>query len=159
VGRTEVGLHYTWEQGLHAERYRVDVLVHHRHLRPLPPDAVQVMLLARRLFTNEGDGATLPIDPAWKAAVVGSLGPTPPRLPIFWRLVGIGRPDQPVDARMPRSVDFDLDLTNELTGRFVLVGVVSSATDPLTVAELPGTTLRGVVLASHHVAARGIEIR
>jgi hypothetical protein len=65
-------------------------------------------------------------------------------------------PPGPVDARLSRVVAFDDYLTvPAATTRVVLVAVVHSDVDPVTLA---GATLQAVVLGNRFVAPRSVEV-
>jgi hypothetical protein len=149
-------------------RYRVDVLVHRRDLRPLPPADVRVALLTCPLPAPGGPlaYAAFGIDDPWKAAVAAFLRGTGPAtaIPVPWQVAdaafGVRNPSHPLDARLPRAVTFDLDLTS-MPGApapgLLLLAVVHATGDELTVGQMTGGTVRELVLNCHHVAAKILE--
>jgi hypothetical protein len=151
------------------------VLVHHRHTTPLLPADVVVALLKRPLTAGDGDGGGIALSPAWRAAVHALLvGGTAGTLDDGWMRVEqtgaansgvsvadtVRNPAAAIDARMPRAAAFTLDLTGVAAGkRFLLLAVVSSTADPLTVAELGGSaTIADLVLGCRHAGARAVHL-
>jgi hypothetical protein len=151
---------------LQRRRYRVDVLVHHRHQLPVAHDRVRVTLLRRPIPDTEPQWITIAITGAWKTRVTQLLSDNPPpglTLPDGWVTAGtqhVLSPRRDVDARNPRVVTFDVDF-GTLTGarrHFVLLAVVHSDPDPVTVDTLTGVNLQELILFSHHVAARVVVV-
>lgn len=142
--------------------YKVEVLVHHRHFQPVDPADVSVLLLRREITDPAGDGGDIALSAAWKTAVVQRLGGATPALPDNWSVVGLAHPTAPVSARIPRVVSFDIDFSADppftFDSRWILLAVVSAATDEATAASLAGGTVRELVLGSHHVAARTVYV-
>ncbi|GAB3002914.1 hypothetical protein [Saccharothrix stipae] len=136
------------------EKLAVDVLVHHRDVRPLDPSAVRVMLLRRELAVGEAFG-TLALDDAACAAVTTVLdgGPAAPVGPwTFADLAGepVRQPSFPLSARAPRPVTFPVDAPG--SGKQVLLlAVMTTDADP--VALEPGLVSEKVD-TDHHLAAR-----
>ena len=65
-------------------------------------------------------------------------------------------PSGPVDARLSRTVTFDVDFSTAAAAALVLlVAVVHSDADPVTLA---GATLQAVVLGNRFVALRSVEV-
>jgi len=145
-------------------KYKVDVLVHHRDVRPVPAADVKVTLLRRTLGADQTTWPGLPIAADWKAKVVQLIGGASPAFPDSWTVADAAHPTQPapgpLDARLPRGVTFDVNFTGATPpARFVLLAVVHSAPDPVTAGSLIGDTLQDLILKSHQVAARVVEIR
>ena len=154
------------EPALERRLYRVDVLVHHRDQRPVRRDQVRVTLLRRAIPDNEAQWITIPISGTWKTRVTQLLSASPPpglTLPDGWVTAGTQRvrsPQRDIDARNPRVVTFDVNFA-ALTGaprRFVLLGIVHSEPDPVTVQSLAGDNLQELILFSHHAAARIVVV-
>ncbi len=143
--------------------HHVDVLVHHRHIRPLLAADVSVLLLQREIASTE-DPNTLALSAAWKSAVADLVTIGTGTLDDSWSLAdptGAWHPRGPVSARTPRAVTFDLDLTSvQNHTHLFLLAVVTSTRDAITAARLgfdpPASprfnNLRDLVLNSHHVA-------
>jgi hypothetical protein len=150
-----------------TEPSTVDVLIHHRDIRPVSAGnafaflfwqsaAARAMLLAQNA------------DPirAYVATVLGG-GPLPPP-PAGWNVelnsVGQPRHTLPValDARMPRAVPVDLDLSAVTPGHHVLlVAVVGSDVDPCGEAPvaLPATpTATDLARSWPYAAARLVRV-
>jgi hypothetical protein len=144
----------------------VDVLVHHRHLRPVPATEVKVTLLMRELTPPEGDGQGVTLSGTWRTQVAQLMAFA--ALPAGWTLSGgwdvvdplrTRAPAQPVDARTPRVVTFEFDAGPLAVGsRWLLLAIVASSTDPVTATGLNFPTVQELVLSSHHVAARRVSI-
>jgi hypothetical protein len=135
--------------------YTVEVLIHHRHIRPLAPADAQVLLLRRPITVAESHGAAVAISAAWKNAVVSRLTGATPALGDGWQVVGLANPTSAVTARMPRPVIFTTDFSSAAaSSRWMLLAVVSSSSDAVTTAKLSGANLQDLVLNSHQVAAR-----
>ena len=152
---------------LQRRRYRVDVLVHHRHQLPVAHDRVRVTLLRRPILDTEAQWKTVAISGTWKTRVTQLLSaatvPAGFTLPDGWVIADTQRvlsPRLDVDARNPRVVTFDVNF-GALTGarrHFVLLAVVHSDPDPVTVDTLTGANLEELILFSHHVAARVVVV-
>lgn len=146
-----------------AAPHAVHVLVHHAHTRPIAANDVGVILLRRPLDAAElaDAGADVALTDEWRTAVVNRLGGTPASLPDGWEQVeGVKHPPGAVDARTSRVVTFELDLeTAAVDDRFLLLAVVSASLDAADAAALPGATVRELVLASRHAAARTVWVR
>jgi hypothetical protein len=146
-------------------RYRVDVLVHRRDLRPLPPADVRVVLLLCQLPDPDGpvSHAAFAITDAWKAAAAAFVRGEGPAtaIPAPWQVADpafpVQHPRQPVDARLPRAVTFDVDLRSlpaPNTPSVLLLALVHAVGDELTVGQMTGATVRELVLSCHRVAAK-----
>jgi len=151
---------------LERRLYRVDVLVHHRDQRPARHDGVRVTLLRRAIPDDEPHWITIAISGTWKTRVTQLLSDSPPpglTLPDGWLIAGTQRvlsPRLDVDARNPRVVTYDVNF-GALTGakrHFVLLAIVHSEPDPVTVDTLTGANLQELILFSHHVAARVVVV-
>jgi hypothetical protein len=130
---------------VYAEPCTVDVLVHHRDTRPAA-DA-WVALLWR---SEPADAPLLTADLSGLPALVASLlTATPQAAPAGWTMVTDGagsalhRLAVPVEARLPRAVSIDVDLTGAIdtTGgtapqRVLILAVTGSGVDPVTVAPV-----------------------
>lgn len=153
--------------------YNAFVQVHHRHTRPIPPAEVKVLLLKRRIADADGDGGGIALSPAWKAAVIKVLvngqnatldnswkranqaETTNPATNAVTVANSVRNPSGPVDARLPRSAAFTVDLSGALPAqRYLLLAVLTTSKDPLTAADLAGATVADVVLNSRHVCAK-----
>lgn len=149
--------------GIRPVHAKVDVLVHHRHLRPVPAASVKITLLRRDVaHTNAAAWAALVGD--WTADVQAFLraggGGGAPALPAGWSFADAAHPIRdasgPVDARLPRAATFDADLHALAPGtRVLLVAIVHSAVDQVT---LPNQTLRTLTLGTRFVSVRSLEI-
>ena len=147
--------------GIRPVAAKVDVLVHHRHLRPEPAANVKVTLL-RREVTGTAAAAWAALAGTWAAPVQTFLttGGAAPALPAGWIFADAANPVRSpagdVDARLPRAVTFDTDFTGLAAGkRFLLVAVVHSVIDPVA---LPGSALQALVLGTRFAAVRSVEI-
>jgi hypothetical protein len=151
---------------LDRRAYTVDVLVHHRHPRAIPRDQIRVALLRRALPDNQNAWGTVAISATWKTRVTQLLsGNTLPpgfTLPDGWIVAGtpaVASPRFGVDAAHPRAVTFDVNFSTVPAGHrsFVLLAVVSSDVDPVSVQALGGDKIEDLVVFSHHAAARVIR--
>jgi hypothetical protein len=128
------------------EPSRVDVLIHHRDTIVLPAGSAFAILLWR---FGPSEATLLATDvspiPGYVTTVLGG-GPVPP-VPAGWRrelVAGSPRIPLPVplDARMPRAVPIDVDLSVVPDGESVLfLAITGSTADPCSVppAGLPAT--------------------
>jgi hypothetical protein len=137
------------------------VLVHHRHLTPVPAAQVQVTLL-RRDVSGTSSALWTVIAGGFAAAVQTFLrsGGAPPALPDGWTFADAGSPVRQasgdVDARLPRAATFNVDFsTLHKPARVLLLAVVHSQVDPVT---LPNQSLQSLVLGTRFVALRSVEI-
>jgi hypothetical protein len=173
-GPTEVDLHevrFAGEVGEFAAQafeqrtFKVHVLVHHRWHASAPPANVKVALLRRDGPTN-GD---VPLGGIWATLVsIAGGGAVPGALPGGWvkAATQLVRPiTAPVDARTPRAVTFDVDLSAVADDtRVTFLAVVMSADDQLTAEELlqedgtAATTVEQLVRHSRHAAARTLRV-
>jgi hypothetical protein len=83
-------------------------------------------------------------------------------MPAGWEVAdptGIRRVTSPLDARRPRAAAFAVDWAGHpAASQWLLVAVVSAPGDTVTAGSLPGVTLQDVVLGSHHVAVKRVEL-
>jgi hypothetical protein len=147
--------------GLKPVRANVDVLVHHRHLKPVAGIDVKVTLL-RFDATGVPGNAWDVILTDWRPAIEDLLkvGNSIPALPTGWEFADGFTPrrslNAAVDARLPRAATFEVDFSTAKKGkRFLLVAVVHSVVDPVS---LPDQTLQPLVLGTRFVALRSVEI-
>jgi hypothetical protein len=145
-------------------KYKVDVLVHYRDLRPLGKNKVTVTLLQRVLPATVAQWGTIAIADAWKSAIetLMSGGPFGGALPDSWQFASTGPLTLPltsdIDARTPRAATFDVNFAIPSVGQYaILLAIVHSDPDKVTSASLTGATLRDLVLSCHQVAARIIQ--
>jgi hypothetical protein len=119
-----------------AEPSTVDVLVHHRDTRALAANDAWVVLLWR---SDPSSTALLSANLATLPALAASLlTATPAATPAGWNLATTGaglavhRLPVPLDARLPRAVSIDVDLSGvPAFHRVLLVAVTGSSVDPL----------------------------
>jgi hypothetical protein len=142
----------------------IDVLVHHRDLRPVAFGDIKVTLLRRALPATVIDWPAIGISMGWKSSVVLLLGGGATVFPDGWTIAdttsGMRQPTADLDARQPRVVTFTVDFTGAArSSRILLLAAVHSAADPLTAATLVGDHLQDLILKSHQVAARVVEIK
>lgn len=149
--------------GLRRVRAHVDVQVHHRHPIAVAGNDVKLTLLMRNV-TGTADPAWAALPCAWTAAVQTLLrsGGAVPALADGWSFADTGTtvrsPAAAVDARLSRTVTFDIDLRAlAAPARVLLVAVAHSSVDVVT---LPGAspTLQNLVLGTRFVALRSVEI-
>jgi hypothetical protein len=142
-------------------RGKVDVLVHHRHVRPLDGAQVRVVLLRHALAASPD---ALPASFTAKVAQALTSGNPPTggwdSLPDGWTVADpatpLRSPGAPVHPRTPRAVGFDVDFSaSPADSRWILVAVAASTLDP---AAFDGSNLREVVLHSRCVAARTVRL-
>jgi hypothetical protein len=146
-----------------SEPSTVDVLLHHRDSRPLPPnDAFAILLWRSAPSANALLNASVAGIPAFAASL---LGATPAAVPTGWSLAGPGggasvhRLPTSLDARMPRAVPIDVDLSGVPSGHRVLfLAIVGSNTDPLGALPVGTlTTASALVRAWPHAALRMVR--
>jgi hypothetical protein len=148
--------------GVRPVHVNVDVLVHHRHLTPVPAAKVQVTLLRRDVSGTSSAQWTV-IAGGFAAAVQTFLrnGGAAPALPDGWTFADAGSPVRQVsgdvDARLPRAATFNVDFsTLHKPARVLLLAVVhTQVVDPVT---LPNQSLQSLVLGTRFVALRSVEI-
>jgi hypothetical protein len=142
----------------------LQVLVHDRGFPATPADKVRVALLqfAFGPLAGQKSSAWVPGNVGWTAAVTAFLrNGTVPTLPPGWTLIpgttsAAARPLAPVAAGEPQSISFDVDFTGAAAGNlFLIVAVVSSEKDLVTLVEQPLPTL---TVGNHHVAVRSVKM-
>ena len=153
---------------VHSEPSTVDVLLHHRDTREVPANDAFALLLWQSNFSRSNLLArNLSSLPAFVAGVVagGAIGAKPGNFNL--EVVGgsaLHRLPVPLDARMPRAVAIDVDLTAVTAGQFVLfvavagsVGIDPCAQPPARpVAEL--TNVTELVRNWTYAAARLVQV-
>jgi hypothetical protein len=143
-----------------ANRTCVDVLVHHRDSRPVRAGTVRATLLRRDVTANSPHWETVDIDAPTCAAVNTALtSTTVPNLAGPWSYADVTRtvraPAHDVDARTPRPVTFEVDLTTSALTTVMLLAVISTDVEPVTLST---GIVRDVVRADPHLAARVIQV-
>ena len=140
---------------------KVDVQIHHRSGIAAEANTVRATLL-RRDVTGTADPAWAALAAAWTGPVQTLLrsGGATPALADGWSFADSGQavrsPAGPVDARLSRTVTFDVDFSTAAAAtRVLLVAVVHSDVDQVTLA---GATLQAVVLGNRFVALRSVEV-
>ncbi len=142
--------------------FRVHVLIHHRHTRRLPGSDARVLLL--QLNDAPDDLTTVSLGGAWAQAVMAlfSASGAPPA---GWQIAdsasAIRSPALEIDARTPRAVVFDVDLSHGFAASatddsVLLLAIVTSTTDALTQASLNTSDLDALLRRNGHVAARRV---
>ena len=123
---------------VHREPVTVDVLLHHRDTRPLDADDAFVVLLWRdRASQATALGGSPAAFPDFARSLL-TAAPSP--TPGGWNLVETGgsplhRLPVPLDARLPRAVSIDVDLSAVGSWRRVtFVALVGSSVDELSAA-------------------------
>ncbi len=132
-------------QHVFSEPSTVDVLVHHRDTRPVPlGDAFVVLLWHSAPSQAAVLSASVATIPAYVTSVINGGPPAPPAP---WKLAStaVGGAMHPLsaqlDARMPRAIPIDVNLSDVTSGHHVLfLAIVGSTVDPCNVAPLPVTT-------------------
>jgi hypothetical protein len=150
------------------ERSTVDVLLHHRDSRPVPPPSAFAVVLWQSAPTRAALlalGATDLV--AFLAGVhVAGVGGVPPALAGGWNLVttlggsAMQTLHTPLDARLPRAVSVDVDLSGVTSGHRVLVVALvgSLADDPVTAPVGAPATIADLVQAWPHAALRVVRV-
>jgi hypothetical protein len=147
--------------GVRPVHVNIDVLVHHRHLTPVPAAQVQVTLLRRDVSgTNSAQWAIIAGGFASTVQTFLRSGGAPPALGDGWTFADSGSPVRQVsgdvDARLPRATTFNVDFSAlHKPARVLLLAVVHSQVDPVT---LPNQSLQSLVLGTRFVALRSLEI-
>ena len=153
---------------VHSEASTVDVLLHHRDTREVPAnDAFTLLLWQSNVSRPNLLARNLSALPAFVAGVVagGAIGAVPGNFNLA--VVGgsaLHRLPVPLDARMPRAVAIDIDLTARTAGHFVLFVAVAGSLgiDPCTqpparpVADL--TNVTELVRNWTYAAARLVQV-
>jgi hypothetical protein len=144
-------------------KYKVDVQVHYRDVRPLAAASVKVSLLRFTLPAAQANWPAVPIADAWKTAVQTLMTGGTPAYPAGWGPADTGTQvrslTSDIDARNPRTATFDVSFAANTAGQNIaLVAIVHSTVDPVTAAALTGSTLRDLVLNNHQVALRTVRV-
>jgi hypothetical protein len=153
-------------QTLYKEPSVVDVLLHHRDIRPLPMGDPYAVLLWRE---DASQAALLALDVAALQAYAAAVaaGNPLPATPGWTRVLNGPSAKHPLalvqlDARMPRAVSIDVDFTAVPDGHFVLlVAFTGSSVDAMSLAPvgLPATpTIGDLVRRWPYAAARLITV-
>jgi len=157
-------LNGVWQ--VHSELSTVDILLHHRDMRATADNGAFAMLLRRSGPNQEtllnSSGADLAAFAADLAA--GNAHATPAGWTLENGNVGASIHRLPValDARMPRAVSVDVDLTGVTKNHFVLfLAIVGSTADPCTALPqaLPAApTVRQVIRRWPYAALRLVQV-
>jgi hypothetical protein len=144
-------------------RYKVDVQVHYRDVRPLDAANVSVSLLRFVLPPALANWPAVPITDAWKTAVQTLMTGGTPAFPTGWTAADAGTPvrslNSAIDARTPRTATFEVSFAaNTANQNIALVAIVHATVDPLTAAGLTGGTLRDLVLNNRQVSLRTVRV-
>lgn len=145
-----------------SEPSTVDVLLHHRDTRPVAAGSSYAMLLWR----TAGSDVDLLDSPAagivdWARAAVSGGNPA---APAGWQIGGAHRNplSVPLEARLPRAVPIDVDLTGLARfARVLFLGIGGSGTDPCTAAPVgmpAGATVSDLVRRWPHAAMRLVTV-
>lgn len=150
---------------VHAEPCAVDVLLHHRDTRPVPADQSYGVLLWRKIEILSGTEP--PFDATalttfFRACASTGLMHAPPA---GWTAAGpaVGDPvtslPVPLDARMPRALQFDVDLTDTFLASVQLLAVVWDQSGRLTIDPvLPASpTIDDYVQGWPYAAYRAVQ--
>ncbi len=146
-------------------KYKIDVLVHYRDLRPLAGASVRVGLLRRDLPADQAQWPNIAISATWKTKVEQFMGGgAPPAFPDGWTVADTASPTltlgADIDARLPRAVTFTVNFAGPPPPkRFFLLAIVSSTPDTLSAGGLIGATLQDLILKNRQFAARVVEAR
>lgn len=151
---------------VHSEPSTVEVLLHHRDTRPVNASAAFAILLWRSGPSGTALLASGAVDLAAFAAGVAAGSPV--ATPAGWNLqtsaAGASLHGLPVslDARMPRAVSVDVDLSGVAANHRVLfLAVVGSAVDPCTtppVALPAAATVTDLVRRWPYAALRLVQV-
>ncbi|HZN18185.1 MAG TPA: hypothetical protein VFB84_08385 [Micromonosporaceae bacterium] len=163
-------------QQLFNEPSTVDVLIHHRDTRPLNAGDAFALLLWRHAASQVGALApgTIAGIPAYVASVLAAeavttatAGPLP-AVPPGWTLAPnpLGRAlhklDVKLDARMPRGVSIDVDLSSPGVPnlrRVLFLAIVGSRVDPCPALAGPApTTMEDLVRRWPYAAMRLVRV-
>ncbi|MCW2497524.1 hypothetical protein, partial [Jatrophihabitans sp.] len=150
----------------------VDVLLHHRDSRAVQPPGAFAVLLWQSAPTRAALLATTIADVTpFLAAVLaaGVGGPVPAATPAGWNLAttgagGTGSAMQTLrtalDARLPRAVSIDIELSAVPEGHSVLLLALVGSTDddPITPPAGAPVTVSDLVLAWPHAAMRVVRV-
>jgi hypothetical protein len=146
----------------------VDILLHHRDSRPVQPPGAFAALLWQSAPTAAALMATpLTTLPAFLAGVLAAgVGGAPPATPAGWNVATAANGSamrallKPLDARLPRAVSIDVDLTAVPQGhRVLLLALVgSTADDPILPPTGAPVTVADLVQAWPHAALRIVRV-
>ncbi len=150
------------------ERSTVDVLLHHRDSRPVPPPSAFAVVLWQSAPTRAALLALGAADlVAFLAGVrAAGIGGVPPALAGGWNVVttaggaAMQTLHTPLDARLPRAVSVDVDLSGVTSGHRVLVLALvgSLADDPVTAPVGAPVSVADLVQAWPHAALRVLRV-
>jgi hypothetical protein len=137
----------------------VDVLVHHRASRPLAAGDVRVTVIQTALPADPADWMLVPLAGDACTALIGALTTnTLPPMPAPWSYSDMGSPVRSprfdVDARHPRPVSFRVD-PGAMGDRTLFLAAISTPGEPIAVST---DTVRALVRADHHLAARAVGV-
>lgn len=151
---------------VHSELSTVDVLLHHRDTRPLPASAAFAILLRLSGPTSAGLLNSTAADLADLAATLAGGGVA--AAPGLWQLetgsaaTPLHRLPTTLDARLPRAVSVDVDLSGVDNSDFVLFLAIGGSTlDPCTTPAvgLPANpTVRDLARCWPHAALRLVRV-
>ena len=151
------------------ERSTVDVLLHHRDSRPVPPGSAFAVLLWRFAPTLPELLALGAADlPPYLAAVVAAGAAAPPPAPAGWNVATdpAGAALRPLntllDARLPRAVSIDVDLSSPTVpagSHVLLLALVGSGADDLIPPPAAAANLVDLVRAWPQAAMRIVQVR
>ena len=152
----------TWT--VHAEPCTVDVLLHHRDTRAVAADHAYGVLLWRKIDDLSDTPTTFDADALtvfFRACASSGTMHAPPS---GWTAAGpaVGQPvtslPVPLDARMPRALSFDVDLTDTFLKTVELLAVVWDESGRLTIdPAVPGvTTIADYVRGWPYAAYRSV---
>ncbi|WP_298970550.1 hypothetical protein [uncultured Roseobacter sp.] len=132
----------------------VFAMVHHRHTTPVPGSDVNIDLFLQS-GAPSGDLSGFAMTNPWRTFVQETVQGNSPAAVAGLTYVGRGKPTAPVDARTPRAVKFTVDLTHAGPSDYaMLIAVVTSPGNPLSLADLNRAHLKAVVRRSAQVAVR-----
>jgi hypothetical protein len=137
----------------------VDVLVHHRASRLLAAGDVRVTVIQTALPADPADWMLVRLPGDVCTALIGALTTnTLPPMPAPWSYSDMGSPVRSprfdVDARHPRPVSFRVD-PGAMGDRTLFLAAISTPGEPIAVST---DTVRALVRADHHLAARAVGV-
>ncbi len=153
------------EWTVYREKVTVDVLLHHRDSRRVPIGGAMAYLLWRSGPTLAGLLASSAAElPAYLASLTNIAVPTLP-VPTGWRaetnflgVVGEMLPCE-LDARLPRAVPIDVNLSTVGETHVLFLAIAGSALDDAVVAPLAGTvTVADLVQNWPYAALRAVTL-
>jgi hypothetical protein len=153
-------------QTIYREPCTVDVLLHHRDARAVPPGGAFAVLLWRSgpaldplIGAGIGDVA---------AFVAGLAAGATPANPVGWNVATTGggagaalnRLGVALDGRLPRAVPIDVDLSLVPQGHLVLFLAIAGSTSDAAVVAATGNpvTVRDMVLNWPYAACRAVRV-